>query len=1123
MTAKTGTRGLRAALLNASSCLAAAVLAAGTANAIVINDNHTPTDAIDNAGGVNGVGQMIIDNGGGSVGLCTGTLINPRTVIFAAHCVNTRPASAYGVGGRDMAFFFNVNNRNVDGVDALIRWLFVDKTTDAALNYFNVNQVSYHPDVMLVGSGGTFFLQADIALASLDAPAAAIPTWAMLFSPLPVPDAIDPVTGTGYHVNITGYGANGVGTTGATGSIDFRRRAAENMLGALASLDDRNWFLFGTDAGLPQNLYHIDFDDPANANIFDFNVHRDEALPREGGTAGGDSGGPLILDAANNSLTARDLVLGVLSGGSRFFGPQPGSSYGTTSFYQPLYLFWDYIAANNPYRYVAAVAGNGAWEDAAHWRVSLDPNYFIIDEAGAVVNGVPGNPGAGIDGDEPKFGQICFDYGPGIVCVDTATGAETDEPNDGIGLASFIGSADLSDQRSELADQAARVPIAEDAPHAVYSSDPLPAPTLANGLPGATSFVPNNVEPTAGGTRARYYDVTLGAAGTTTLSSAVTIDRLTVMSSAGLTVAASGALTSLIDVTQTGGTVSVNGRLTSTGDYSLLGGYLTGSGRVVAPYLTSVMGAIAPGATGNGTVGTLTVDGSVILASGSGFLVDIASSASADRLTVNGALNVGGTFVASALAGYLPTYNQSWTVASASGGVTGSFSTVMSNFGGILRAQVTTTANSVLLRILAGDFADAASYTSDEQVEVATTLDLIRDMPGGYAALSGLFASLDLTDPAALPTVMEALTPLNGLAAHGLAQTSVGLFTRAIVDRAGQLSDGTGHGFDASGVAALFGDARLQAAADPFDAMMMGTLAVAAAQEAAAETVGRASSLKLREGWGGFLDVSTAIDNAYETTPFAGDADLTATAGTLGFDYGFSDGAFAGFAVSYASADADLDAPRQSAEADSWGLTVYGGVHEGASFLNGYVGYSSQSYDLERIVPLLLGSQTLAATPDGQTWSAGAKMGIDLGGDTNVFTPYAAIDAKWISIDAYSETGGSAALSFDQQDVTLIDARLGLKYAGTFDMGEGAILRPRLGVAWVIDVQSDDNVLNTAFAAFPAAPLTFVGSDRKGDWVEYEVALEYVGGNFGLAVTYTGGDNGVLTYNTLSGRVSFSW
>lgn len=64
---------------------------------ITINNNFTPTDARDPVN-INGIGQIVTDGGGGSVGLCTASLINPRVVLFAAHCVNGRAATAYGAG-----------------------------------------------------------------------------------------------------------------------------------------------------------------------------------------------------------------------------------------------------------------------------------------------------------------------------------------------------------------------------------------------------------------------------------------------------------------------------------------------------------------------------------------------------------------------------------------------------------------------------------------------------------------------------------------------------------------------------------------------------------------------------------------------------------------------------------------------------------------------------------------------------------------------------------------------------------------------------------------------------------------------------------------------------------------
>jgi subtilase-type serine protease len=412
-------RGCRRTLLGAASVIAAAC-AANPALAesgpegseetpgIVIRDgfnpNTPPPGGILDAANVNGVGQVVRDAGGGSVGTCTGTLINPRTVIFAAHCVNTQAASSYGGNTGGTGVMVGFQNNTLAGIR---QWLGLDGGTRYATNTatatYNVEQIWYDPRSLAPGSNG--FLQADVAIATLDTPAFDIPTWAMLFTPL---------DGQG-HVTVTGYGSTGthssVMASGTTASGGFRRRVAENYVSLLGSMADRNSVIFGSPSGgLNQNLYMVSFTDPnpgynPSVGKFDFGIFgpNDVALPREGTTAPGDSGGPLILDQKYD----RPVVLGVLSGGSRFFGAQPFSTYGTHSFYQPLYAFWDLIVANNPYVYATNKEGDGEWTDASHWVQAMDPNY-MIDLNGQLINGVPDTPGIGIDAGGAKFGQVCF-------------------------------------------------------------------------------------------------------------------------------------------------------------------------------------------------------------------------------------------------------------------------------------------------------------------------------------------------------------------------------------------------------------------------------------------------------------------------------------------------------------------------------------------------------------------------------------------------------------------------------------------------------------------------------------------------------------------------------------------
>lgn len=1040
---------LGSALSSVAGAARAQERAAGSTSApgIIIATPGTPDSARDPAG-INGVGEMVKDLGHGYLGLCTGTLINPRTVIFAAHCVNENPSGAaqdparYGTGPGQipLAFGFRADNN--------VAWQWTDRhRTDPTNAIFNVNQVSYHPDSLKLGMENNYF-QADVAVASLDTPAKGIPTWALLFSPLPAPGAISDDDGTGYHVTITGYGHNGTGATGSVGPIDLRRRSAENMIGLLGPLDDIDIGTNEERSGLRQSLYVIDFDDPrrgsAAADPRDDNILKDRALPHEGIVTSGDSGGPLILDRTFDEK----LVIGTFSG-HRWYDGQAVGGYGNIAFYQPLYLFWDYIAANNPYRYVGALAGDGKWNDPAHWQTLVDPAYRVI-AGGKLVNGVPTTAGAGIDGRAGTFGQVC-DQDPidgADVCLDVRTRHYV---VDGV----------------EQADWDA--PPAE----AEASPAPLPTPTLANGLPGATGFVPDNVDPDAATHRsARYFDVTLSAPGTTTLDTSATVDNFTVSGSgAQLSVTPDGHLTSLIEIDQLAGFVHVDGTVTTPGDYLLVAGQLSGSGRIETPYLTSVAGVIAPGKLG--TIGTLQIGGNLVLASKSLLLIDVGAAGSADRVAVDGKANLGGTVALAPVAGHRVRAGDVYTLLTADEGLTGGFDSA-ARLSAILTPTLLYDDTSVRARVDAGRYADVVASTRAQRA-YATLLDRARPR---QAALAGMYDVLDLQDAPTIQHTLEALAPrAEGLdrALGALALDNMARFFRARLSAADPRRGAAG-----AGQLTLAGEPIQLAATEA--ARLPGQPPIASDSAATVAAPTRLPDTVAAYLAAGYLDGSAAATRT-ALAPRGRDP-LSGWYLAGGLEAEVDNRAMVGLGLSFTRVTGSTAVAGQSAEGELYQGTLYGKL----TAANGLYLDTQESAGLwrhatRRSADLVGSVATLRSRDHALAYGAEIGAGHDSALGALRVGPRVALRASALDLGPVSETGSAAALRLDRRRYASVQGRAGVALAG------GSRVRPWASVYMVHDFRDPSPLLGASFSAVPDTDVAFALPGRDRDWGELGAGL----------------------------------
>lgn len=1188
---------VRNAFLGATALAGFAALST-PAQAIVINDSLTPAQAVDTTN-ITGVGQMVVDLQNGFIGLCTVSLINPRTVIFASHCVNENPAgtgfqsaTGYGAanGGLPIGFFFNANN-NVSGNSAIGQWLrgvsggptYLTRTGNYA---YNSNFVVYDKQCCTIGIGNNF-LQADVAMAALDTPAVGIPMWTVLFSPLSAP----------VHATITGYGDNGIGSTGQ-GTIDYKRRVAENVVSVLGSLDDQDSFLFGAPDGLPANLYMMDFNDPkfgtAQANIYDFNIFHDKAYPKEGITAPGDSGGPLIIDHTFASPT----IAAVLSGGDRFYFAQKGASYGTTSFYQPLYLYWDWIVANNPYKYVTSTAGNHNWTDADAFVMALDPSYLTISGSNTV-NALPTTPAQGIADVAPGFGTVCyFD-----VCVNIKTGVVTNptppagpNPASGtgsdlatvtnnytttpfggaLGLDGFLSLAQsMAGSNGGLQDCGAAIvsansllsgdgtPVAQacatpsaagggggNGAHSDWTNPEgtaLVAGVLVQGAPGASvGQVVNDVNANVATlSPARYYDVTIGAAGTITLpSGTINVDKVTVNGpSAALTIAPGATLGTYISFNSFAGTTTVNGTLNAPGGVNVFGGVIQGNGTINGP-TGFLIGAVAPGT--NGTVGTLTINGAVSLGIGSTTAIDVTGSGN-DLLQINGTATIGGTLVPSISNTVQAT--SSYVFLKATGGITGGYNAVTDTLPGVLFPVATkTTVGGVdqeVLTFQAGSFVTLLNGAgTPDQTQIAAALDAARG--SHYNDLLPLYQAIDPLSGAALGQALENLAPDIQRSATLVGDMQTTGFDGMIWQHLGD-TGAAGGGTHTAGMLingeglrmALASAGGTSAQSQQLVALGMGIatnpgagndpapVGVPAAPEKADD-----SMLMLPNGMGGYLSGS-ALSGSVAIGGSSSRADIRGLVIGGGIDMPVEDGLTVGVSFAYSDATATPRAIPSVLQSDAIQGALYARYDFGENYIaEAYGAYGHQTISTHRTVVVGASTFNLTGHSGGGAPSGGISFGRSFTLDTINGAPLHLVPSFSLQylaseIDPFTETGGAPAMTFMGYSESSGLSRLGLDADMTFDIAN-VNFTPSVHMAWVENFSGNNGSVQSAFAGGPSSIMTFAMPARDRSYGELGLGIgvdlgDVLGHEATLSGRYDGNTRSDIQYGAWTGRLSIKF
>ena len=539
--------------------------------------------------------------------------------------------------------------------------------------------------------------------------------------------------------------------------------------------------------------------------------------------------------------------------------------------------------------------------------------------------------------------------------------------------------------------------------------------------------------------------------------------------------------------TVSGGVLAVNGSLTSNVTVTN-GGALGGSGQLIGALAVNG-GTLAPG----NSIGTLNVTGN-FSQTGGVYQVEANAQSQSDKIVASGTATIGGGAMVQVLAAQ-GTYqrNTTYTILTATGGLTGTYSGVSSNLA-FLTPSLSYDANNVYLLLAQTASAFAAGAQTANQYAVGTALDIASPTAtGDFSTVLNALAGLSTQQgPAALNTISG--QPYSGFGSMNL------LANQLFMNTLGQ------------------------------QIALARTGGPGAIRVALAEVCQVACDSQEPPRWGAWF---SGLGGAGGLGGNANAGSLTYNFGgaAVGVDYRLDPRFLVGLAFGYSSGRQWVSGFQGTGYTDTYSAALYASFSQGGFYADALAGYAYGDNRLQRVmqIPGLATRYANGGVGANQFLGqieAGYKIGFGLSETAQAsITPFARFQTVAASQKGFSEWGAqSLNLQVQQQNTTSVRTVLGVDLAAGLPLGSERSLGVTLRLGWAHDYADTTRPMTASFAGAPAVPFTVYGAQPMRDSAVIGLGLStQIATSTQLYLRYDGELNGRDDNHTFSAGLRMTW